>query len=264
MKHQTKIGTTNFGAAAADYAKFRAGFPDSFFDRLAAFGIGASGETVVDLGTGTGTLARKFAQRGCKVIGIDPDERLLNQARQLDAAAAVSIDYKIGYAEAIPLADDLADIVSAGQCWHWFDGPRAAWEIARVTRPHGRVVVAYFSWLPWPGNVVEATEHLIMKHNPNWHFGGGNGFDLQSLPHLYAAGFSGFETFSYDMDVAYSTEAWRGRIRASAGVGASLAPVEVEAFDAELARLLMREFPGDVLQVPHRVFAIIGIHTAAG
>ena len=125
-------------------------------------------------------------------------------------------------------------------------------------------MVAFFAWLPWPGTVVEATEHLILKHNPSWQFGGGNGFHLESLPHLYAAGFSGFETFSYDMDVAYSAEAWRGRIRASAGVGASLAPAGVKAFDAELARLLEESFPGDVLQIPHRVFAIIGTHTPAG
>src|SRR5215510_13131425 len=80
------------------------------------------------------------------------------------------------------------------------------------------------------------------------------------LLHLYAAGFSGFETFSYDLAVPYSPEAWRGRIRASAGIGASLAPREVESFDAELARLLEESFPGDVLQVLHRVFAILGTH----
>jgi SAM-dependent methyltransferase len=196
--------TTNFGAAAEDYARFRAGFPDSLFDRLRAFGIGAAGETVVDVGTGTGTLARGFALRGCKVMGIDPDERLLIQARQLDSIASVAIDYKVGRAEAIPLGDQSADIVSAGQCWHWFDGPRAAREIGRITLPRGRIVVAYFSWLPWPGNVVDSTERLILKHNPKWQLGGGNGVFLESLPHLYAARFSEFETFSYDMNVAYA------------------------------------------------------------
>ena len=253
--------STNFGAAAEDYAKFRAGFPDSFFDRLATLGIGTAGEIIVDVGTGTGTLARGFARRGCQVIGIDPDERLLNQARQLDAAASVNIDYRIGLAEALPLPDEFADVVSAGTCWHWFDGPTAAREIARVTKPQGRVVVAYFSWLPLPGNVVEATERLIIKHNPSWQFGGGNGFDLTSLAHLPLTGFSNFETFSYDLDVPYTPEAWRGRIRASAGVGASLAPAEVEAFDTELARLLETSFPGKLLPVLHRVFAIIGTRT---
>jgi hypothetical protein len=39
--------STNFGAAAGDYARFRAGFPDSLFDRLAALGIGVAGTTIV-------------------------------------------------------------------------------------------------------------------------------------------------------------------------------------------------------------------------
>jgi SAM-dependent methyltransferase len=166
-------------------------------------------------------------------------------------------------AEAIPLPDCFADVVSAGQCWHWFDGPKAAREFSRITRPYGRVVVAYFSWLPLPGNVVEATEHLITKHNRNWSFGGGNGFDHGSLPHLQAAGFSKFETFSYDLNVPYTAEGWRGRIRASAGVGPSLSPAEVEAFDAELIQLLERSFPGDLLEIPHRVFTIAATRVGA-
>ena len=87
------VSGTNFGAAASDYGKFRAGFPDSIFDRLAAFGIGAKPQTIVDLGTGTGTLARGFALRGCHVIGVDPDERMLSQARELDLQHSVSVTY---------------------------------------------------------------------------------------------------------------------------------------------------------------------------
>jgi hypothetical protein len=137
-------------------------------------------------------------------------------------------------------------------------------EFSRITKPHASVVVAYFSWLTSPGNVVEATERLIKKHHRNWKFGGGIGVDFRSLPHLQAAGFSRVETFSYDLDIPYTAEGWRGRIRASAGVGASLAPAEVEAFDAELARLLDESFPGALLKIPHRVFTIIAARARAG
>ncbi len=67
----------DFGLTASDYAKHRAGFPDSLFERLRAFGIGIAGQDVVDLGTGTGALARGFARRGCRVTGIDPSESML-------------------------------------------------------------------------------------------------------------------------------------------------------------------------------------------
>ena len=201
--------STNFGAAADDYRRFRAGFPDSFFDRLAALGIGGAGITVVDVGTGTGAFVREFVRRGARAIGIDPDDRMLNQARQIDRADGLSIEYKVGRAEQIPLPDAYADLVSAGQCWHWFDGPKAAGEFARVAKPSGR--------------------------------------DLES--------------FSYDVDVPYTPEAWRGRIRASVGVGASLEPEEVRAFDAAHERLLAEAFSGEVLHAPHRIFAVLGVRS---
>jgi hypothetical protein len=97
-----------------------------------------------------------------------------------------------------------------------------------------------------------------VKHNPaSQHLAGGNGFHPESVPDLRAAGFSGFENFSYEVDVAYTPEAWRGRNRASVMIGASLAPAAVEAFDAELARMLNESFPGRSLSVPYRVFAIV-------
>lgn len=71
------------------------------------------------------------------------------------------------------------------------------------------------------------------------------------------AGFHDIETFSFGIQVPYSHEAWRGRIRASAGVAASLSPEQVLHFDAELQSLLQEHFPVDPLSVPHRVFAVI-------
>jgi len=248
---------SNFGAAAEDYATFRAGFPDSLFDRLDAFGVGRPGQTIVDVGTGTGSLGRGFARRGASVIGVDPDTRMLEQARRLDAGAGLSSEYREGTAERLPMPDSGADIVAAGQCWHWFNGTAAAREFFRVARPGGVTVVAHFDWLPAAGSVVEATERLIVAHNPAWRFGGGSGFHPECLPYLTAAGFTDCETFSYDVNVPYSHDAWRGRIRASAGVGASLSPDAVLAFDTDHAALLTASYPDAVLQVPHRVFCAL-------
>ena len=255
--------STNFGAAAQDYAQHRAGFPPELFERLDAFGIGEPGELHVDLGTGTGSFARGVARRGGHVIGVDPDARLLHEAQRLDADEGLEVEYVLGCAEHIPLPAGVAQTVSAGQCWHWFDPARAAREVARITQPGGRVVIAHFDWLPVPGNLVEATERLIVAHNPHWEWGGGDGIHTESVPHLRSAGFGDFATLSFELAVPYSAEAWRGRIRASAGVGASLAPEAVRAFDAELAELLARDFPGEGLSVPHRAFSLIGQRTTA-
>ena len=247
----------NFGLTADDYATHRAGFPASFFERVAAYGVGLPSQTIVDLGTGTGTVARGFAQKGCKVVGIDPSVSLMEQAQQLDQVAGVEVEYRLASAEESGLPAQSVDVVTAGQCWHWFDRPRAAREVARIPRPDGLVVIAHFDWLPLKGNVVEATEQLILKHNPQWHLGGGSGLYPAWLRDLGEAGFRQIESFSYDEPAIYTPIGWRGRIRASAGVGASLPPAQVAVFDQELATILQEKFPGEELAIPHRVFAVI-------
>ncbi|MDZ8185601.1 MAG: class I SAM-dependent methyltransferase [Nostoc sp. ChiSLP02] len=247
----------DFGATAVDYAKHRAGFPSSLFNRLSEYGIGLPGQNIVDLGTGTGTLARGFADRGAYVIGIDPSVSLLEQARQLSEAAQIKVDYRVATAENTGLPDASADVVTAGQCWHWFDRPRAVKEIIRILRKNGLIAIAHFDWIPLKGNVVEATEQLIKTHNPAWNMAGGNGLHPEWLQDIGEVGFRDIRTFSYDVFAPYSHEDWRGRIRASAGVGASLTPEKVEIFDRELAVLLEEKYSTPILKVHHRVWAVI-------
>jgi SAM-dependent methyltransferase len=247
----------DFGKTAQDYGRYRAGFPDQLFERLSGYGIGQPGQRVLDLGTGTGSLARGFARRGCQVTGLDPATALLDEARRLDAEAGVTTTYITATAEETGLPDHSFDIVTAGQCWHWFDRTQAANEVRRLLVPGGWLVIAHFDWIPLPGNIVEATEQLIMGYNPTWSMGNGTGLYPAWLRDAATAGFQGIETFSFDLPISYTHEAWRGRIRASAGVAASLDPDHVTAFDDELQSILIARFPSEPLLVPHRVFAVI-------
>ena len=131
----------NFGLTATDYAKHRAGFPDAFFERVFNEGIVKIGATLVDLGTGTGTLACGFAQRGCSVIGLDISAQLLEQAKDLSEQTGLEIDFRFAKAEATGLPDDSFDVVTAGQCWHWFDRLNAVLEVNRILKPGGRLQV---------------------------------------------------------------------------------------------------------------------------
>src|SRR5215217_4819901 len=169
------MATIDFGTTAQDYGRYRHGFPDALFDRLVAFGVGLPGVRVLDLGTGTGTLARGFARRGCTVTGLDPAAPMLEQARRLDEEASVRVEYVVGWAEETGLPDASFDVVTAGQCWHWFDRPKAAQEVRRLLAPNGCLVIAHFDWIPLPDNIVEATEKLIEQHNPEWRMSGGRG-----------------------------------------------------------------------------------------
>ena len=122
----------DFGKTAIDYGRHRAGFPDEFFDRLKASGIIRTGISALDLGTGTGTVARGLALRGCEVTGLDRSLPLMEQAAELDRSAGVVVKYVNAAAEETRLPAAEFDLVTAGQCWHWFDRPRAAAESRRV------------------------------------------------------------------------------------------------------------------------------------
>jgi SAM-dependent methyltransferase len=248
----------DFDRTAADYARHRAGFPEAFFERLLEDRIVRPGLRLLDLGTGTGTLARGFARRGLEVTGLDIAPALLEQAEDLDREAGLRVDYRRASAEATGLPSASFEVVAAGQCWHWFERAEAAKEAHRLLVRGGRLVIAHFDWLPLAGNVVEATERLILEHNPAWAMAGGTGLYPAWLTDLAHAGFSCIETFSFDQEVPYGHAGWRGRIRASAGVAASLAPDAVRRFDEELAALLRSDFSDQPLQVPHRVWAAIG------
>jgi len=247
----------DFGKTASDYGRHRAGFPDRFFDRVFAMGLVKPADRLLDLGTGTGTVARGMALRGCSVTGLDPSESMTGQAGLLDREAGVDISYVTAKAEETGLADGVFDVVTAGQCWHWFDRPRAAAEAERLLAPGGLLMIAHFDWLPLKGSTVAATEALILEHNPKWApMAGGNGLHPWWFADLEQAGFRDIESFTFDMAVPYTHEAWIGRIRASAGVGASLPPEAVARFDADQRALLERDFPQDPLSIPHRVFVI--------
>ncbi len=247
----------DFGKTAEDYASHRAGFPDSLYRRLGEFGVGKPDQSVVDLGTGTGNMARSFAKLGCHVIGVDIAEALVEKAKNLDKDAGVTVEYTVGRAESTGLNNATADVVSAGQCWHWFDRPAATMEAARILKPDGKIVIAHMDWLPIADNIVALTEKLILEHNPAWNMSGGIGIYPQWLRDLDEAGYTNIESFTYDLAIPYTHFSWRGRIRASAGISASLPSDKVAVFDLALAELLTSQFSNEPLMILHRVFAVV-------
>lgn len=247
----------DFGRTAVDYEQYRPGFPDSFFARLMRNGWIAAGQRALDLGTGTGTLALGFADAGLDVTGLDIAPELLEVARQTAEYRGLGATFVEGRAEATGQPDESFDLVSAGQCWWWFDEEPALHEAIRVLATDGRLLICNFSYLALPGNVAQRTEELILEHNPGWPKAGWRGIHPEQVRALDQVGFRDVESFSYVVEVPFSHVAWRGRIRTCNGVGSALSIDEVERFDNDLTELLDNEFSSELL-VPHRIFAASG------
>jgi ubiquinone/menaquinone biosynthesis C-methylase UbiE len=109
------------------------------------------GETVLDVGCGTGTLALEVARRVGKegrVAGVDPGTQQIARARAKTARRHVPIDFQIGVIEQLPFPDQTFDVVFSTLVMHHLPAPlkrQGLAEIARVLKPGGRLVIADFT-----------------------------------------------------------------------------------------------------------------------
>jgi ubiquinone/menaquinone biosynthesis C-methylase UbiE len=92
---------------------------------------------VLDLGTGTGVVARLVAERfpDAEIVGADLSPQMIDHAKRLTDSPRVT--YQVADAQKLPFGDASFDLVTLGNMIPFFD------ELARVVAPGGRVLIAY-------------------------------------------------------------------------------------------------------------------------
>ena len=146
--------TDLFASTAEYYARYRHGYPTAVFARLrAAFGLDGTGR-LLDLGCGTGELARPLHANFADVVGVDSSPEMIAEAqRQSERAGIANIQWRCMPAEEI--SDQLGRfrLVTLGNSFHWMRRDEVLARAYALLEPGGGVAI-----LGNPGGIREGEE----------------------------------------------------------------------------------------------------------
>jgi ubiquinone/menaquinone biosynthesis C-methylase UbiE len=134
--------------------------------RLVAAADLAPGQTVLEVGCGTGNLlvTAAAAAPGATVVGLDPDAAALDRARSKVARKGLSVRLEQGFADELPHVDGSVDrVLSAFMFHHLPQDAKIAMlrEVRRVLAPGGQLLLLDFDGMPHPGRLVALLLRLL-------------------------------------------------------------------------------------------------------
>ena len=154
--HHQRGAAESFGSDPARYDRTRPRYPAALIERIVA---GAPGGLVLDVGIGSGIVARQFQAVGCQVLGVDPDVRLAEFARHS------GVDVEVSSFEAWDAAGRTFDAVVSGESWHWVEPVAGAAKAGAVRGPGGRLAVFWSTGRP-PAGLEEAFAEVYRRSLP--------------------------------------------------------------------------------------------------
>jgi len=215
--HLQRDVAESFGENAARYDRARPTYPADLIERIVA---DSPGTDVLDVGCGTGISARLFQAAGATVLGVDPDPRMAELARQGGTAVEVS-----KFEDWDP-AGRLFGTVIAAQAWHWVDPLAGAAKAAAALRRGGRLAVFWNAFEP-PGQLRVAFAEVFRQVRPETPFGD---FWTKSALDLYRTGcvraadairetgaFGEPEEWLSHWERAYTRDEWLDLVRTTGG-----------------------------------------------
>jgi SAM-dependent methyltransferase len=251
----------SFGADPKRYDRTRPPYPDAMVERVVA---ASPGPDLLDVGCGTGIVARQFQAAGRTALGIEPDPRMAGFAR------STGVKVEVATFEAWDPAGRTFDAVVAGTAWHWIDPVAGAAKAARVLRPGG-VLAPFGHVYELPSSVAEALASAYRRAAPDSPLsldGQRAGSILDAYQALYAraadgireaGGFGEPELWRYDWKREYTRAELLDLVSTSGGL-TSLPPDKVAEVLAAVSRAV--DELGGGLTVPHATWGVTAVRAA--
>lgn len=230
----------DFGRTSQDYAKYRDIYPDAFYRQIISRNLCLNGQSVLDVGTGTGVLPRNMYRYGAKWTGVDISKEQIEMAKAL--SLGMDIQYLVSPTEGLSLKEASFDVITACQCFWYFNHEKTAPLFHNLLVPNGSLAVMCMEWLPFEDKIAGASENLVLKYSPDW-TGAGETMHPIPVPECYLDYFKVIYHNEYKVNIPFTRESWNGRMKSCRGIGASLSAEEIEKWEKEHMNLLSEIAP---------------------
>lgn len=235
----------DYGKTSEVYAKYRDIYPKEVFDKLYELGVGRKNTSWLDLGTGTGVIPRGLAKYGADITAIDISKEQIEQAKRLSGEYS-NIFYRVSSAEELKYDKGTFDVITACQCFWYFDSKVVAAKIKNLLKKDGMFLKLYMGY-DKEDRIAAESWNIAKKINKNWKPGSARK-DLEN--HC----FDNPQVEKLEISIPFTRESWHGRMLASRGVMASMDMDMLKQFEEEHITFL-QQFPME-FQVKHEVFFI--------
>ncbi len=239
----------DWGRTSNDYAKYRDIYPPEFYRKILELGLCRQGQKVLDLGTGTGVLPRNLYDYGAEWTAADISPEQIKEAVRLSEQNNMDIRYFASSAEELDFPPENFDLITACQCFWYFDHKTIAPKLNKWLRPDGKLLILYMAWLPHEDTIAGASERLVLKYSPKW-TGAGETVHPIGIPDAITEYFIPVGHEEFYLDVPFTKESWHGRMKACRGVGASLSRPELLNWEKEHLDML-KNIPQNTFTIKH-------------
>jgi SAM-dependent methyltransferase len=222
--------TERFSDRVDDYVKYRPHYSPEVVEALRSECDLSPNHLVIDVGCGTGLLAKIFLENGNRVVGVEPNANMRTAGEQYLSSFA-KFSMVAGSAENTSLPAECAGFVIAGQAFHWFQPAATRREFGRVLKPGGWAVLIWHDRDMESTPFLRAYEAFLIRYST----------DYTTVAHNKVANYGALERFYSpnrmqlivrSTQQRFDLEGLRGRLLSS-----SYAPREGPAADAMLQEL---------------------------